>query len=555
MQCSPWSLLTKGRLMLRQLATAFAVLALGLGCGQPQPPDAGQEDAGEEDAGFDAGLDDAGFDAGFDAGVDAGFDAGIPTNSQEHREMLRGLGFSTNVGERVSADGGVLPARWHPLRTHYASFFPRKEIYVAGGPVLAGQPELFLDDKVANYAALPLAREPDQTWIQAQFKNGIAVDLDDDGLDELFIVYFAPGSGTLKYIVLDPNDNSTPINGVIALNTRSDSLDALTQPSIAAGDLDGDGKAEIAIGFGNLYILEGDGDGQFTVRTRSFTEFNDVNVAIGNIDQDPQDELIVTHTETRTGNFRGYYEIFDGSLTNPLEDGELQFVDYNGTDTHFGETRIAIGDIDGDRMPDIVFHGRRIIPGDNAWFLFAMQYRPIVPRPTDKHFVFRSFIHYTNATGTTTPRTLVVADFDGDGTREMFGWGQVISYRDANSGTVKYAGVPGWTRAVSANIDGDRRDDLLVTTNTALQIWGLDALDNWVRKTEIAGTGVAYDSPVLATPNADGDSALVRYDGDYELLFTDPQLVTVMASPPWQEGVGQDIASTTATFGPWETRW
>ena len=32
------------------------------------------------------------------------------------------------------------------------------------------------DDKAAAHAALPLSRYPDQTWLQAEFKNGIAVD-------------------------------------------------------------------------------------------------------------------------------------------------------------------------------------------------------------------------------------------------------------------------------------------------------------------------------------------------------------------------------------------
>ncbi len=481
---------------------------------------------------------------------DAGFVELIPTTNAEHQLMLTQLGFTTGVGARTGPKGEALPERWHPLKTRYAAFAPRKELYLAGGPTLANQSELFLDDKAAAHAALPLSRYPDQTWLQAEFKNGIAVDTDDDGLDEVFIVYFAQGSQTLKYLLLDPDDMATPISGVIDMGLSGfANLDHFAQPALAVGDVDRDGKPDIAIGFGKLYVVSNLHDGQLTVVTRSFDEFNDVGVAIGNIDKDPADELVVTHTETRLSVVRGFYEIFDGSLVQPLESGELRVQDVRVADHFFGESRVAIGDVDGDRIGDIVFHGRRVSPGDNAWHLFMMQYHPTVATPSDRHFTFRTLLHYTGLAYATSPRVLALPDVDGDGVAEFFGWSDVLTLQTDGTLKVKYAGVPGLARAAVANVDTDRRDDLLVAANGRLEIWGLDALDTWTRKTSLTGTGVAFDSPVLVTPNTDGDSAMVRYDGEYELLFTDPQLVTVIASPPWQAGVGQNVDDTSATFG------
>jgi hypothetical protein len=472
----------------------------------------------------------------------------IPTTNEEHNAMLRQLGFATEMGARVGLGGEALPARWHPLSTHYASFHPRNEIYVAGGPVISGQAEQFLDDRAAGYAPLPLNRYEEQTWIHAQYKNGIAVDVDDDGLDELFIVYFAPGSGTLKYILLDPDDGATASTGVVDLAASSASLDGYAQPDLAAGDLDGDGRPEIAVGFGKLYLLSNVRDG-LKVVTHSYLDQNDVNVAIGSIDHDPADELVVTHTETRFGSIKGFYEIFDGDLGTPFESGELRVTDDANHDHAFAETKVAIGDVDGDHVNDIVFHGRRVSPAGDHWHLFLTRYVPTPATPSDKHFVFRNFLYYTNAYYASTPRTLALPDVNGDGAREMYGWGQLIGVAADGKPRVMYQDVPGWPRAVTGNVDADTRDDLLVAANTELRVYGLDALDNWVLKSTLSGAGVSVDSPVLVVGNCDGDSAIVRYDGEYELLYTDPHLVTVMASPPWQDGVGQDVDSTTATFG------
>ncbi|MCU0698854.1 MAG: VCBS repeat-containing protein [Myxococcaceae bacterium] len=494
----------------------------------------------------DAGTEDAGVVE--DAGVDA-----VPTTNAEHQAMLRRLGFSTAVGPRTGPAGEALPEAWHPLKTRYAAFAPRLELYLAGGPTLAGQSELFLDDKTANHAALPLQRYPDQTWIGAEFKNGIAVDVDDDGRDELFVVYFAPGSGTLRFLLLDPNDGTTAATGTIDVGiTQASALDHFAQPSLAAGDLDRDGVPEVAVGFGRLYLLRGLADGQPQVVVRSYPDFNDVNVAIGSIDRDPQVELVVTHTETRSGLVRGFYEVFDGSLTEPFEQGELRVKDAASNDHFFGESRVAIADVDGDHVDDVVFHGRRVAPADNAWHYFLMRHVPTPTPPETKHWAFRSTLRYSGLAYPTSPRMLVLPDVNGDGVHEVHGWGEVLELGSDGTFAVKYAGVPGWSRAAVGNVDADRRDDLLVATNGGLQIWGLDALDTWKLKTNLAGAGVAYDSPVLVPANTDDDSPIVRYDGESELLFTDPTLVTVVASPPWQAGIGQNVEVTQATFGTTE---
>ena len=51
--------------------------------------------------------------------------------------------------------------------------------------------------------------------------------------------------------------------------------------------------------------------------------------------------------------------------------------------------------------------------------------------------------------------------------------------------------------------------------------------------------------------NTDTDSTIVRYTGDHELLFTDPEIIAVLAAPPFWQGTNQEGATTN--FGKGNT--
>ncbi len=252
---------------------------------------------------------------------DAGGERGPATND-EFNEMLDGLGFNTDIGGPVDPFGEPLDVGYHPLGSRYAAFNPRSELYIAGLALESGSEHLF-DDASKEYDPIAFTVKTDTTWIDAQYKNGIGADIDGDGLDEFVIVYYAAGSGALKYIILDPAEDSVR-EGEIDPSANNENLDALVQPAMTAGDFDGDDEDEVFVGFAQLYVLDDLGD-EPSISSKAYTDQNSLFVAAGNLDLDPEDELVVTHTVTAGGTVTGKYEIYDGSLTSPAQQGDLRF--------------------------------------------------------------------------------------------------------------------------------------------------------------------------------------------------------------------------------------
>jgi hypothetical protein len=300
-------------------------------------------------------------------GNGGGGTGGINTND-EFNEMLDGLGFNTDIGTPNDPYGNPLPLGYHPLGKKFATFQPTSELYIAG-LVIDSVPEHLFDDGLQSYAPLSFASKSDTAWTTATFKNGISADVDGDGLDEFVVVYYGDASTTLKYIVIDPGDDSFR-EGTIDVSADSANLDILHQPSMAAGDVDGDDRDEVFVGFSKLYVLD-ELAGTPVISSKTYPDQNDLFVAAGNLDLDAEDELVVTYTNSNPAKI-GRYEIFDGSLQSPAQDGDLTFTDPNNVTQTARETQVAIGDVDGDRLGEIVYFG--LTAGD-YWGVFIMEFQ------------------------------------------------------------------------------------------------------------------------------------------------------------------------------------
>ncbi|MDB4959348.1 MAG: hypothetical protein JWO36_6917 [Myxococcales bacterium] len=492
-----------------------------------------------------------------------------PQPPATHDEMLKGLGFNTDLGGPQDPSGNPLPPDYNPLRKQFGVFHPKAELYVAGtlfdnGAGNAPKKEVLFDDKSAasSFSRMTFGSPIDDTWSQAQYKNGIAADLDGDGLDEFFITYWVQATSELRYIILDPG-GSVFHQGVLISGAPSPAaLPDWSQPALAKGDFAGVGHDQIAIGFVGLYIVDVASDGTITTTNRPLTgngwtyDNLPVFVAAGDLDGDKNDELAVSFSTANGTAAR--YRIYDN--TTIVRDDYMMF---NDPEPGWGvrnveQATVAIGDVDGDHLGEVVFYGRT--QGGNGQ-VFVLDDLVHAPAQTNG---WMSFHHGDCCWGGEIPHPLATVDFDGDGVKEVFAQHRILKL---DTGAKTAAGTPTSTdtqvfelfssspynrpRVTVGDVDGDGKEDLVVETDWQILALGLDALEHaalkkaWPHGEQTGGWG----SVILAAGNIDNDSAIVKFDGVHELLFTDPNIVAVVSAPPYWDGIGQDVSNTKSTFG------
>ena len=178
---------------------------------------------------------------------------------------------------------------------------------------------------------------------QNSFRGGVFVaagDVTGDGRADIIV---APDGGARPLVRVFDGKTGAEIRSFLAYSpTYTGGV------TVAAGDVNGDGIDDIIVGAainGHVKVF----DGASGAEIRSFFAFpgftGGVSVAAGDVNSDKQAELIVGAGPGAPG---GHVKVFDGQTG-------LELLSFFAFEPNFlGGVRVAAGDVDNDKIPDII---------------------------------------------------------------------------------------------------------------------------------------------------------------------------------------------------------
>lgn len=430
-----------------------------------------------------------------------------------------------------------------------------------------------------------------------------AGDTDGDGIDEIIAVYKdgvdVSSTDQLWIQVLDDGDG-TP--------QTLYAFDDVRDVAVEAGDFDGDGVSEIALGLtsGNamtVLVFDQDDSGgwvlqqeiPFTPLDTSFNSRFSFELAAGALDRDNPEELVVILNEALSApSGATRYWVFDDGDTEfaPWVSAQLFQITEGGTTT--GQVAdVDLGDIDQDGLDEILLGGlfdmNRDPCGTTSHLMVALddgadpeaRLAPLGSLRRLDNYIETGTGCNSNSHDMYVQKAFVNAfDLDGDGRDEVHVGRQVYSFADPaapwteiyelpydaiGDGTTQRGAISAATASiVSGDVSGNGREELVVFIQfrDEISVWGLVGPDpgtaEWGRAFTIPTT--FYNSqtrvfPILVPANLDKDGVALKYsEGEYRFLLTEPIVIAALAAAPCDPDLMQNIEACVTTYGTSESQ-
>lgn len=484
-------------------------------------------------------------------------------------EKLHAFGIDTELGALTDAQGKPLPGNANPLGRVVSYLKPKREIFVAGVKynVSSAYPgrALLLDDGLGAFTPLWGEAATNDSFVENPLAS-TAADVNGDGNQEAVTLYFArtgggsfaagsnPGAAHLTVLSAKPYARTdTTIKAFTDLVTHAGS-EAAYLVAIACGDLDADGKDECALVVGNTLVVVDDATASYKTLLGPIDFANGVpppelrvnRVAVGDINGDFRDEIVVT--DGLDGSQLSSYHVYGGAPLAEIDTGTVT----NGIESmQFGN--VAVGDLDGDRVADVAFAGDNP-DGGSYFFIFAARWKD-----GKLKFFPGASLHKDRDWDLHRVVALKIFNPDGLDTRAK---GTIFAHRylaevdDATGAIVDRfaadADIPTPTRDLvfTGDVLGNGREAAVFLTGGNLDVYGIDDATKWgsIAALNIDNASGAY--PSIALPEIDADTPIVKYTGKHELLFPNPRVVAVLASPPYWAGLqdGQSVLGNCGTY-------
>ena len=416
-----------------------------------------------------------------------------------------------------------------------------------------GKPDLFVSkgssgsDAVFTNASsggvITFSAETDLAGLGPDHQGAAVGDLDGDGKPDIVVTN---GVGDTSVSVYRNTSSGT----VISFAARQRFSAANGPYAVAIGDLDGDGKPDLAIannGGSQVSIYKNistPGNIAFAARVDINTGTNPYGIAIGDMDGDGKADLVVTTEGTSSAL---------SVLLNTTSGGVMSFGAPVNYATLNGSFIVAIGDLDGDGKPDLA-----AVDGGQPNSVLVL--RNTTGSPGNLSFgTAQNF-----ATGSY-PDCITLSDVDGDGKPDMVTvdrFGNTVSVL-RNTGSVgviafdankDYAVGVGPIYVAVGDLDGDGRPDIVSanSSDTAVTILqnqiganSAPMIDSFMPASGISGTVVK-----IRGVNFTGTTA-VSFGGVAAASFTVDSAtgITAVVGPGASGKVGVTNGNGTDTLG------
>ncbi len=340
------------------------------------------------------------------------------------------------------------------------------------------------------------------------------------------------GDGKADMATSNQNGNSVSVflnNGNGTFATKVDYTTGNTPESVAIGDLNGDGKPDIvsANGLGNsVSVLFNKGNGTFRAKTDYTTGTFPYSVAIGDLNGDGKADIA-------TANING------DSASVLLNNGDGTFADKVDYTTGTGPIIIAIADVNGDGKADMATANQT----NTSVSVFL----------NNGNGTFAAKVDYTTGAS---PDSVAFGDLNGDGKADMAVANEnstsVSVFLNNGNGTfaakVDYATGSNPTSVAITDFNGDGKADMVVAniTDDSVSVFLNNGNGTFAAKADYA-TGTTAIFVAVGDLNGDGKNdiaAISQSDTSVSVLLNDARTILYASS-----GTGGAVGIGTSTPG------